>query len=590
MSKLKRISKYGLTWNAEEHPIDIEMNMIRRGGSVIVKGVQCGMGLLFHYKEFITLAWPHIKFHKWNELIIEKWLENRIIGCLGPANSGKTNTFALLALVDYYCFPDDTTVLLSSTTRESLEMRIWGEAKKLHRMAKSRHSWLPGYLIEGRQRIVTDNRNLAAEGRDFRNGLCGVACKRGQNYQGMGDYIGIKNKRVRLIGDELQFMPRSYVDSIANLNKNKDFKCGGLGNPKETTDALGVLCEPSVDQGGWDSGLDQTHTTKWWFTRFEKGIAIQLPGSDSPNLDGKMDIPIITQADIDADVKFYGKDSLQYTMMDEGCMPKGQGSHRVLTRQICLKFHAMEEPLWRGDPITKIWFLDAAYGGVGGDRCVFGVMEFGASNTGEVIIFMVTTMVVPIKQDDPNTPEEQIAYFVREQCESRDIKPENGGFDSTGRGTLMSAFARVWSPSVVPVEFGGRPSDKTVSDNIDVKCCDYYKNRVSELWYGMRHCVEAGQFRGMTEEVLQEFCMREWGTTDGMKIEVEPKDKMKLKNGRSPDLADAVVVGLEVARMRGFKIKKLQSFARYRTDNRWKEELRDQQDKLWKGKQLNYRA
>jgi len=582
---------YGLKWSTAKNPLDIEREMIRHGGQFPMNnGELAGNGLFFHYKQFISICWPHIVWHKWNDLILEKWLTHRIIGCLGPANSGKTNTFAILPLVDYYCWPENTTGLFSSTTKESLEMRIWGEVKKLHRMAKSRFNWLAGNLIEGRQRIVTDAREEASEGRDFRNGLCGVACKKGQNYQGMGDYIGIKNDKVRLVGDELQFMPRSYVDAIANLNKNRDFKCGGLGNPKETLDALGIICEPCAEMGGWDGGIDQTPITKSWPTRFDRGVAVQLPGSDSPNKDGKLGIPIISQADIDADIKFYGKESLQYTMMDEGRMPKGQGTHRVLTRNICLKFHACEEPLWKGDPLTKIWFLDAAYGGVGGDRTIFGELNFGPSNTNEIIIALVDTILVPINVELTEPAEHQIALFVKEQCESRGIGPESGGFDSTGRGTLMSAFANVWSNQVIPIEFGGLASERAVSADLDVRCRDYYSKMVSELWYSMRLTVEAGQFRGLTEDVMQEFCMREWGFTDGNKIEVEPKEKMKIKSGRSPDLADAVVIGLEVARRRGFKIRKMQNFAKKRVDWNWKQKLREKQDTLWKSKELNYRA
>jgi hypothetical protein len=582
---------YGLHWAANVDPLSIEWNMIRMGGRYTHKdGHITGEGLFYHYQQFITLCWPHIQWHKWNKLILECWLQYRIIGCLGPANSGKTNTFGLLPLVDYYAFPENTTVLFSSTTRESLEMRIWGEVKKLHRMAKRAHAWLAGNLIEGRQRIVSDHRAEASEGRDFRNGLCGLACKKGQNYQGMGDYIGIKNDHVRLVGDELQFMPKSYVDAIANLNKNRDFKCGGLGNPKETMDALGIICEPCAEMGGWDGGIDQTPLTKTWPTRFDKGVAIQLPGSDSPNLDGKLGIPIISQADIDADVKFYGKDSLQYTMMDEGRMPKGAGSHRVLTRQLCLKFHAMEEPFWKGEPLTKVGFCDAAYGGVGGDRCIFGELDFGPSNTNEIIICLIDTALVPIKDDVLDTPEEQIAYFCKQQCEGRGIPPEHFGFDSTGRGTLMSAFARLWSSHVVPIEFGGNATERPVSAELDVMCRDYYHKFVSELWYSMRMTVEAGQFRGMTEDVMQEFCMREWGFTDGNKIEVEPKDKMKIKSGRSPDLADGVVTGLEMARRVGFRIRKLVNFSRKKIDYNWRNELRDRQSKVLASKALNYRA
>jgi hypothetical protein len=61
--------------------------------------------------------------------------------------------------------------------------------------------------------------------------------------------------------------------------------------------------------------------------------------------------------------------------------------------------------------------------------------------------------------------------------------------------------------------------------------------------------------RELTEDVVSEGCMREYYTVGGNKIEVEPKEKMKEKTGRSPDLADAVAIGLEGARQRGFVIR-----------------------------------
>ena len=65
-------------------------------------------------------------------------------------------------------------------------------------------------------------------------------------------------------------------------------------------------------------------------------------------------------------------------MMNMGMMPRGQGSRRVITRQLCLKNHAMDEPNWLDGNQTSVAFLDAAYGGVGGDRCIFGVLKFGS--------------------------------------------------------------------------------------------------------------------------------------------------------------------------------------------------------------------
>lgn len=581
-------TQYGLNWDPKLPRVAREMKMIRGGGRWKAGGKTVGLGLFYHMKEFQSLLWPEKVWHKWSALELKCYLKHRIIGVLGPASSGKTFDAATNVLADYYCFPKSTTVLVSSTTKESLEMRVWGEIKAHHKLAKNRFPFLAGNLIEGRQRIVTDARNESSEGRDFRNGLVGVACKRGQNYQGLGEYVGIKNKRLRLLADELQFLPRQFTDAIANLNKNPDFKCMGMGNPKEITDALGTLCEPAPEIGGWDGGIDQKPGTKTWPTRFADGVCIQLPGSDSPNAHGELGIPIITQKHIDDDIRFYGRDSLQFTMMDEGRMPKGTSTRRVITRQMCLKFLAMEEPVWLNpDRVTRLVGIDAAYRGVGGDRCVMVELWFGPNTEGHNIIALVQTDLVPVSVEKNELPEDQIALWVKAQCDSRNIPPDHVFFDSTGRGSLMGAFARVWSPHVVPLEFGGKPTERAVGAGINFTCYEYYSNFVTELWYSIRLVVEAGQFRGMTEEVMGEGCMREWGF-QASKIKVEPKDDMKVKSGRSPDLFDALASGVEGARRLGFVIERLGSVAHRRYDDEWKRDLRQRAKKAWHEKDLTY--
>jgi len=587
--------------------------MVRNGGRWKMRnGEMAGNGTFFHFKQAMHILWPEIIFHDWADRQIRCYLDYRIIGQLGSASSGKTFVMSACILLDYYLYPDCTTCLVTSTTRESLEMRVLGEVKKLHRLARERYSWIPGNLIEGKQRIVTDDRSIAAEGRDFRNGLVGVATRRGQEYQGITEFVGIKNKRVRMLADELSLLPRQFVDSIANLNKNPDFKCVGSGNPKDITDALGVLCEPAAHLGGWDGAIDQTGGTKEWEIRFPRGVCIQLVGTDSPNLDGKLGIPLITQEQIDEDVRFYGQDSLQFSMMDLGRMPRGQSQKRVITRQMCLKFHAMEDPVWKDDNRTRIGFLDAAYRGTGGDRTVFGELQFGAEATpadaelslsaivtqkvtersNPQILAIIDTMVVPVTMNikgQDETPEDQIAMFVKAECERRKIAPENFFFDTTGRGSLMNAFGRLWSPNVQGIEFGGKPTERKVSGDMDVEASRYYFNYVSELWFSVSYLIQAGQLRGLTEDVMMEFCMREWGFQSG-KIQVEPKDRMKLKSGRSPDLADATVCGLEGARRRGFVIKRQVAVAHKRVDHTWKKELRERAANLARSGVLDHAA
>ncbi len=930
-----QVFKYNLYWQRTVDPASAELDMIRHGGQWKKQdGTLAGEGLKFHYKEFIRIVWPWVVQHRWFDLILENYLTHRTIAIIGPASSGKTMCSALMVLVDYFAHPDCTTVICCSTTKERLQDRVWADIIKFFRESKKQRHWLPGNLIEGRLRIITDSRKDSPDGRDFRNGMCfpsgtlvdtpngpvpieniqvsdsvinatgigrvtathlsatnslikismadgrvvsctedhpfltqfgwkkacelnqscfilsayeamqvlrcndsrsfqrqilqrvqatennlpyvrcgvsvkgemvtensenlrtilqreitpfnsrneraleksslsctkeisqsqsgifgndcsdehrtetfirspsknicsdevdwsqtntegwewnwpyrsgiqikkdvsrwenkspnqdwkekrkwisnllqirfriprhktfsggrwgfpqqpiseskgckegqifigswvenieiqkpsdfgpsgnnqagytvhnlsvdshpsysvngllahncGVPCKRGDTFIGIGEFAGIKNKRVRLLGDELSMLAKSFCDAISNLDKNPDFRCIGLGNPKETTDALGILAEPAPHLGGWDSGIDQTFGTKTWATRRENGIAIQLPGDDSPNLDGQLGIPLISQADINRDLSFYGRESVWFTMMDLGRMPRGQGSRRVLTRQLCLKYKAMDEPVWRDDKQTHIAFLDASYRGTGGDRCIFGTLSFGYEvpmdkfsipdssiahsmadkSSNHQIIALKELMIVPIDPAFDDPAEYQIAHFVKKQCEERGIPPEDFFYDAGMRTALVSAFTKVWDSPGETIDFGGTPSDDSVSASIPIPCKDYYSKFVSELWFSVRLTVEAGQVRGFTEDVIMEFASREYGKVGNNKIEVEPKDKVKEKCGRSPDLADAVVCGFFGARQRGFHIARLQPEKKIQHGPDWREALRERAKKL----------
>lgn len=604
------ITRYGIQFPTGYTDFDIEKHMIRKGGTWTgVQGQTLGNGMFWHFRRLEEILWPKEKlFHRWNELQLREYLQNRSVGVMGPASSGKTNGAATDMLADYYVWPECTTILICSTTRERLEDRIWGEIKKYHKLAKRRWPTLPGNLIEGKQRIVTESREEGVDGRDFRNGIIGVACVSGGNYRGLGDFIGIKNKRVRMAADELQLLPQIFVFSVSNLDKNEDFKVLGLGNPKETTDALGTLCEPATELGGWEGGIDQSPETKVWKTRFG-GVCLQLVGTDSPNLDGKLGIPLITQEAIDRDVDRYGKDSLQFTMMNQGMMPKGQGSRRVITRQLCIKNRAMEQPEWLNGDRIKIAFLDAAYRGVGGDRCMYGELEFGQEaateqefvpewnvaskdapkNKHRQILALTQMRLVPVSVKLDIEPEDQIVSFVKVACNTSGIPPERFYFDAGMRTSLVTAFGRSWSPSVNSIDFGGMPSERNVSADIQIPCNKYYSKFVTELWFNVRLVIENKQFRGMTEGVMQEGCAREWTMVGANKIEVEPKIKMKEKTGKSPDLFDALACGVFGATRHGFNIASIRDpEEKKRVSDGWKRDLMKKASASWQEGALTY--
>lgn len=456
---------------------------------------------------------------------------------------------------------------------------MWAKAKK-------RSPSFPGHITQSKQMITTDGKDVVA--RDFRNGITAVPCVQSGSFVGISKYVGIKNEKMILLGDEFHLMMSSMLDSVSNLRGNDFFQLIASGNPKDRTDPFGVICEPSTEEGGWD-GISDEEITKTWKTRYG-GICVQLVGTDSPNYDVPEDQPppfpyLIKRTDIQADLELYGRESIQFSMMNLGMFPKGSSSRRVITRQMCEQFHALEQPVWASGKVTKVAGLDAAYSGIGGDRCVFIEGAFGENTAGKIIFAMKPPLIVPVSIKDDRIPEDQIAEFVMKECISRGIPPENLGFDSTGKGSLGTSFARIWSNQVNPIEFGGKPSDRPVSDHIKSTCVEYYSKFVSELWYSVRYCIEAGQFRGMTDDVLFEGSMKEWTVVSGKRIEIEPKAKTKLRIGRSSDLFDSLVCCFEMARRKGFRIASLNNNTRNNNLD-WLRELSNKTKELRKSKQL----
>ena len=99
---------YGLLFPKYLDPLEVEFQMCRKGGRWTGRnGIEYGEGLFFHFRRAMQLMWPHVVWHKWNNLILEKYCDPavRTIAILGPASTGKTHTSALCGLTDYFISP-----------------------------------------------------------------------------------------------------------------------------------------------------------------------------------------------------------------------------------------------------------------------------------------------------------------------------------------------------------------------------------------------------------------------------------------------------------------------------------------------------
>ena len=589
------VDKYGLFWDSSYDDLSIEMKAIQMGG--------LEEGLPFHYEKMRNILWPQLDDHRWHRLCRDTILKEKVTVLAGCASSAKTHSAAWLYLCEYLCFPEETCVLVSSTTIPALRMRVWGEITKLWQEAKDQYPELPGHLLDGRIAITTDALEDGSweesRVRDMRKAIVGVPCVSGGKFIGLSKYMGIKQKRMRLIADEASAMEPGFLSAFSNLNANPDFRAVICGNFNDIMDCLGIAAEP-VD--GWDGHLEPSKTSTWR-TKFYNGVCVNLIGTDSPNNDFPADQPIkypylISRKSIAETLSAFDKDSMEYYSMCVGSMKIAMLQRRILTRQEVKKFGADLPVIWDSSgENTKVYAIDASYGG---DRCVGGEAEFGTEVGGKVVLAYKSPHIIPIRISDSMSPEDQIATFAMNYCQDHGIPPENVFHDSTGRGSLGTAFARIWSNKCNPVEFGGRPTKRPVSGNMMVydpilnaqrpKLWDEHVDRfVTEIWWAIKLAVESNQVRSLPEEAVTELCMREWSKKEKQPITLETKDEMKKRSRRSPDFGDWSVICLEGARRLGFEIDGVKNKEESESGEDWLEREATKHRRFVRQHDLTYR-
>jgi hypothetical protein len=588
--KHKTVLRYGTYWLASADPLAVEFECIKRGGRFEDRGRMCGEGLPFHVKKACQLIWPKRYWHKWSDLLCTAFLkEPGRTGCFGPSSSQKSHHFTMFALVMFYARPKGTTVLISSTTRDDLQRRIWSYVLELDKEGRQLYPNLPGHFIESEMKLLADSKDI--DGRSKKDGVMGVACKKGGQWEGLEAYVGTKNDVMLLVCDECSFMPVGFLDALANLESNEPCYAALMGNLPDVENPLGWACEPKY---GWD-GLPDTDVSRVYETKWVRGRAVQLVGMDSPNLDypeGQEPYKgLIGRRYIEQCRANYGSDTTKFHMFASGKVPKAGMHCTVFTKAECMKHNVSSTVVWGHEPLVRGYGLDAAYSGLGGDRTVGFPFVYGKDAQGKIRFQLGAMKVYPGSRDPKLTHAEAIAMECRAECEMHGIDPAHVFFDGTGRSELTSAFGRLWSSQVVPIEFGGAATQRPTftgekwreNERKDKQpgnyklCVDVFQYFVSELWFALKHCIVADQMRGMPQEAIDEGSLRKFEIVSGGKERVESKDDMKERGLRSPDICDAIVAALEGARRLGFPLGKHVTIEKKRDNTLWLQAMSDRQ-------------
>lgn len=485
---------------------------------------------------------PLMVRHPWAEEMIRAALRNKYLAIGGSASSGKSHTMAAWGIINWMSQPRDTLVMMTSTTLREARRRIWGSVITLLTVIPEAPCRIRDSI--GSAAYVNEKGVLIEKA-----GLMLIAAEKSKTREAVGKFIGIKQNRVIVIADELSEISEAVIHAgLTNLSKNPSLQMIGMSNPNSRFDAFGIWSEP---KNGWDS-VD-TNTADNWETKW-RGHYLRLDGERSPNVLAGMTLYpwLPTQEKLEEDRALLGSESRGYMRMVRAVFFDSDETQGIYSESEIASSGSMGKVEWAAKPIS-IAGLDPAFTN-GGDRTILYIAQVGYDTKGHYVIEF--TDAVHLNDDATNkaVPRTyQIVAQIKDHCVRRGILPENVAVDATGAGApFCDVLAGEWSSSIFRVSFGGKPSDKRVSANSKLTGVELYTNRVSELWFVGKELMRTKQIFGVSSDLAQEICARNYDLIKGgsLKVKIESKPEFKSRFGRSPDLADAAFLALDCARQR----------------------------------------
>lgn len=498
-----------------------------------------GEGRYTHFRALVEMVFPKMfEWNEWSDKIARALCENKSTAICGCGGSSKSTTTGMYALFWYIAAPNNSAVLIASTTLDAAKKRIWKEVRRFY------VEFVRQVRKLGTLEIVNSPKPAIrpvdpAHGADSAHGMYVVAVAKGEEQKGIDTLKGFHPDRLLMIGDETDSISQAVVDVGANQEiGTMEYQTIWLGNDPSLFNPLGQMMQPEI---GKTVGLQHV---EWTSTKGYK--CLRLDAFDSPNIRDKDKWKgIIRQKDIKAIMERYGENHPQVWIMLRGIHPPEGADSTVVSEALLLRYHTSEGVTWKRNFILSSC-VDPAFGG---DRCTYRTYMRGNDTSGKMRILMGEKIEIPISGNDPtNPPEYQIARKVKELNQARGIPPEEFNIDKTGTGQGAAAvLQREWSPNINTCRFGGTPSEFSVSDEDPRPANEAYDRKVTELWYSIREFIEADMIRGMDTETARELCARRF-EIKAKKISVEPKEEMKERGIASPDWGDNFAVYIDMLR------------------------------------------
>lgn len=501
------------------------------------------------------------EWNPWTAKITKELAAERFVAIGGSANSTKSRSLAAWGIANWLCDPEETMVLLTSTSIKDSKKRVWKSVDELltplinAKIAPTRlraDGTAPlnrpdGTIFEGAGLFLI----AGAPGKERESTSKLIGIKASPEIQNLPDGSVVSRPRLIIGADELSELSPAIVESLTNLRSQKP-QFIGLSNPGSKTSPFAEISEPV---GGWDS-VDLLEDDEWR-TR-TGGVFIRFDGHKSPNVLARETIyPYLPTLDtLREAAESYGENSIGYLRFVRATFFASAATEGVYSGPELRQAGALREcdrkPEWREKTVSLLAACDPSEGN-DGDNFPLMFAKVGYLTDGRPAIEFLETEY--LYSDDTNiaVPRTfQIARQVKAKCEELGIPPQNFAVDDT-MGQWADVLVNEWGFGVYDVNSNARATDRP-AQGAGAKAGetndDKFVNRTAELWFAPKALLPNKQIYNLPDRAVEQLCNRgfQQGKSGvGHKLGVEPKKSYRARTGYSPDEADTALLLIDLA-------------------------------------------
>jgi len=549
-----KIKAYGELYDIM-HPVGIHLKLYRESKNPEVK--------FMHMKAGHDYLWPDAIWHSWTEQRFIRHCQGwSFMTWAGGASAAKSRDAAVIAILFWLAQPTKRTVIVASTTLESIEARIWGYITKLLKQMKIKFPILP--QVAKHPKIINDPKFTdTPKLKDTIHGMFAVAAKQGDDEETIKSWIGRHpDKGLMVILDEATDMPPAIMKAFPNLRSGQEvFQCVAIGNSNDKNDLHGAMSTPKA---GWET-IDPK-VDYFWETNLDNGCCMFFSCYDSPRIwekdpDKKAKLSfLLDEKQLEEKKLEYGEDSDGFWRFVIGFWKPSTAASVVVTKEFAEGNLIQGKTEWSGlKPLRLVAGLDPSFS-TGGDHCVLRMGLMGQDTNGNIVLDYrdkELLFYIPIYAKG-GASEVQIAKQVISILKKRSCQLKDLAVDSNGQGrALTSVIAyeakqqNIFLDQTPKKIYSVRLGDKQ-KESFDATIVNSY-----DLWFALRDYIMNKQLRGLDDIALFQLTHRKAEyNAKTKKTTLESKSDFKNRMtainpsmARSPDEADAAALALQIAIM-----------------------------------------